>query len=123
MKLFSRLFAGAAILTQLVACGGGGGAGASSTGSTGSTGGTTATPTITIALTDKGTGEAVTSISPTAPAIASVTVKDATGAVVSSAIVTFTVADSSLATLTPTSGTALTNSSGVASIQVNAASI
>jgi hypothetical protein len=56
------------------------------------------------------------------PVTATATLRDANGALVQGAVVTFA-ATSSLVTLTPTSATALTNASGVASITLNAASI
>jgi len=56
------------------------------------------------------------------PVTATATLRDANGALVSGAVVTFA-ASSDLITFTPTSATALTNASGGASITVNSASI
>jgi hypothetical protein len=56
------------------------------------------------------------------PLTATATLRDANGALVQGAVMTFA-ATSSLVTFTPTSATALTNASGVASITLNAASI
>jgi hypothetical protein len=76
---------------------------------------TTATaPTITIVLTDPSSGATVTSVSSGASATVKATVRDATGAVVPSTVVTFST--TSAASMTPTSGTALTDSTGVATI-------
>lgn len=57
-----------------------------------------------------------------APQTATATLRDANGALVQNAVVTFA-ADSTLVVFTPTSATALTNSSGVASIILNAADV
>jgi hypothetical protein len=56
------------------------------------------------------------------PASVTATIRDAGGAVVQGAVVTFA-ATSGLVTFTPTSATALTNASGVATINLNATSI
>ena len=56
------------------------------------------------------------------PVTATATLRDANGALVSNAVVTFAAA-SSLVTFTPVSATALTNASGVASITLDAASV
>ncbi len=56
------------------------------------------------------------------PVTATATLRDANGALIQGAVVTFA-ATSSLVTFTPTSATALTDASGVASITLNAASI
>lgn len=55
-----------------------------------------------------------------APATVTVTLKDAAATAVPYAVVTFKVADPTLATLTPTNGTALTNASGIATITLTA---
>ena len=117
----------ALVISQLLGCVGGGGEGDVATGDGTSTGTTTTTttaaPKIVITLADKSTGAAVTSISPTAPAIATAKVTSSTGTGVSGAIVTFTIGNSALATLTPASGTVLTDASGMATIQIDAAGI
>ena len=56
------------------------------------------------------------------PVTATAIVRDATGALANGAVVTFA-ATSSLVTFTPTSATALTNASGIASVLLNAGSI
>ena len=88
------------------------------TSGTGSTTTTTTTPTITIALTDPATGLTTTST----PATVKATVLDANGVPAPNVVVAFTVADTTVATLTPSTGSALTNASGVATVTVNAAS-
>ena len=114
-------FACAAMLAlTLVGCGGGG---ASSTGAgTGGGGGTTSSAGITIALKDPVTGAARTSIAPDSDAVAEATVRDASGNPVAGVAVTFT-AGTGYSTFFPTAGTALTNSSGVASISLAAGSV
>lgn len=105
----------AAMTVLLASCGASG----TTTASTSSTSGTTAgAPSILIALTDPTTGLTTTST----PATAKATVVDANGAPVPNVVVTFTVADTTIATLTPSTGSALTNASGVATVTVNAAS-
>jgi hypothetical protein len=83
----------------------------SATGSSGSTG----TPSITLVLTDN-------VVSYGTPVTAYATLRDASGALVPNAVVSFA-ATSALVTFTPTSATALTNASGVAAISINAADI
>ena len=58
----------------------------------------------------------VTSVSNGTSATVKATLKDAAGAAVANTVVTFTLANASMATLTPSSGTTLTNASGVATI-------
>lgn len=112
-------FACAAMLAlTLVGCGGGG---ASSTG-TGGGGGTTSSAGITVSLKDPITGAARTSIAPDSSALAEATVRDSSGNPVSGVAVTFT-AGTGYSTFFPTAGTALTNSSGVASISLAAGSV
>lgn len=82
--------------------------------STGATG-------ISIALSNPLTGATVTNISTGNPAKVSVTLRDTSGAAVPNTVVTFATVDA-LAAMIPASGTALTDASGVASIQINAAS-
>jgi hypothetical protein len=114
MTRFSTEFLLAAALVLLAAC-------SNNTGGTGSstTGGTAtppvAEPTISMVLTDVASGGIVTSVSSGAPANVNATVKDATGAAVPNVVVTFST-DTTMATINPTSGTALTNGSGVATV-------
>jgi len=77
-------------------------------------------PTITFALTNAA-GAPVTSVSTGAPATVKATVKDAAGAAVANAVVTFST-DATLATITPAT-TALTDASGVATVTLNSAGL
>lgn len=76
---------------------------------------------VTVKLTDPATGAVVTNISWGKPARVTAAVKNATGAAVSSAVVTFNISEP-LATMTPSSGTALTDANGLASIQIDPSS-
>lgn len=121
LKLRSGLLAVG--LTMLIAaCGGGsGGSILQPPGGGGSGGGTdTAKPTVSLALTDV-TGAAKNVLVSGQPLTATAVVRDATGNPVSGVVVTFA-ADSALAVLTPSLGTALTNASGVATVQMAVAS-
>ncbi|KQC10654.1 MAG: hypothetical protein APR62_11625 [Smithella sp. SDB] len=77
------------------------------------TGGTTSSPTISLSVPNVTYGTPVT---------ATATVRNAGGTAIQGAVVTFS-ADSGLVVFTPTSATALTNASGVASVTVNATSV
>lgn len=79
-------------------------------------------PGVSVALLDPGTGNAVSSISPGSPAKVKATIRNAAGAGVANTVVTFSTS-ATLATMTPTTGTALTDASGVATIQIDAASL
>lgn len=105
-----------AMTAVLSGCGGGGASPSSTTGG-GTT--TTATPSITLTLTDPVTSVARTSVASGSPATLSATVKNASGNIVANAVVTFST-DATFGSFTPTSGTALTNSSGVATVTLNA---
>jgi len=122
------------VALALAGCGGGGGGGSSSncpnafsactvsSGSTSGSGGTTtAAPTVTVAIVD-GSGAATTTLPSSGSVTINATVKDAAGAVVPATVVTFTT-NLSLGAFNPPSGTALTNASGVATIQMSAASL
>jgi hypothetical protein len=85
------------------------------TAATGSSSSTTGTPSITLVIPDN-------VVSYGTPVIAYATLRDATGALVPNAVVSFA-ATSSLVTFTPASATALTNASGVAAISINSADI
>lgn len=108
-------------LALLAACGDGGTvAGGTTTTAAGGTPTTTATaPKLLIALTDSA-GVTVTSVTSSGPTTANATVLDAAGAPVPSAVVTFST-DAALVTLTPSTGSALTNSSGIATVTMNPA--
>lgn len=116
-RLISILFA--AIVFLVAGCSDNTGSTSSgSVGTTGGTIGTTAVPTLVLALTDT-SGTAVTTISAGYSAVVKATVKDETGAPAANAVVTFT---TSLGVMDPLSGTALTNSLGVASITLTGGS-
>lgn len=119
----------AALLSALLlsACGGGGGSAGTVGGSTGtgtSTGGTgttvTAAPTVTLAFTNV-SGASTTALGSAAPLTVKATVLDAAKKPVAGAIVTFAT-DNTLATFSPSAGTALTDVNGVASVTMRAAS-
>jgi hypothetical protein len=125
--------AGAHLLTlalalALSACGGGGGsAGATvgtGSGSSGTgTGGTTtpAAPTVTVAFVN-GSGQTTNSLSGANQLTVKATVLDKTGKPVPNAIVTFAT-DNNLAVFSPASGTALTDTTGVATVTMRASSL
>ncbi|MGX9463228.1 hypothetical protein ACWXWU_18630 [Shewanella sp. A14] len=96
----------------LVACGGGGGIT-----DDGSGGGTTPDPTISITLSIDND-----QISVAEPAFLNATVKDSTGAAVST-LVTFSLNNNEYGTFSPSTGEVVTDSSGVATIQLNTAEI
>lgn len=124
----------AALCAVLAACGGGGGStassplgtpGGTSTTATTSSTGTTSSSTTTATTTSEGTialSLSSNSITTGAPATVSATLTDANGAVVPGAIVSFTT-DPAYGVISPSSGTALTDSTGKASVLLNAASI
>lgn len=84
-------------------------------------GGPSGVPTLTIGLRDASNSQ-ITSISGGGVSTASATVLDADGKAVANRLVGF-VADASLVKLNPLSGSVLTNSNGVASIQISALSL
>lgn len=108
----------------LVGCGGGGGGGGGLPGGPtpggGSSGGgqVEADPSITLSLTDWESGAASSSLSIERPLRATARVLDAAGQPVPNVVVSFTSAPDSLAALVPDLGTALTDASGNASIQL-----
>jgi Invasin, domain 3 len=104
-----RAFFALVAFALLQACGGGGsGNSASSGGAT-----TPAAPTLTLSSSSS-------TISAASPATLTATFLNATGTPVSGAVVTFTTTGTGFGTFFPTGGTALTNSSGVATIALNA---
>ncbi|MES2832316.1 MAG: Ig-like domain-containing protein [Pseudomonadota bacterium] len=115
-------------------CGGGGGSPGTVSGSGGSggTGGGTGAPVVPVApvvvpapsiqLALLNGTTATTSVSATGATTASATVRDENGQLVAGKLVTFS-ADAALVTFSPSSGAVLTNSSGVATIQLSPASI
>ena len=120
----------AAGLVFLAGCGSQGDrATANTTGTTSTTGSTTSTTlaatvssgaTLTLALTSAA-GATVSSISSGAPATLKATLKNAAGAVVPNAVVTFS-SDGTLASISPTA-TALTDASGIATVTLSPATI
>jgi hypothetical protein len=115
---FTRVFrVGIAALSAIAiaACGGGGGSpGTTSTGNTGN-------GKIQIALSDAG-GTAKNTVSTGNPLIATVKVTDDFGTALKYKIVTFKVGDA-IATISPTSGTALTDENGLAQVSVISAGL
>jgi len=124
----------AALLAALLlsACGGGGGSpgapiGGSGSGSTGTggtgSGGTTvpASPTVTLGFSNAA-GASTVALSAAAPLTVKATVLGADKKPVPNAIVTFST-DATLATFSPSAGTALTDANGVASVTMRAASL
>lgn len=112
---------GGLLLVALVGCGGGGGSAGTpsggSAGSTNQTGTTTGTPTLVVEIRDA--NNAVTSsIGGSGISTASAKLLDAGGKPVTGKLVTFT-ADAALVKLSPASGAVLTDTNGVASIQIS----
>lgn len=110
---YVKLLMALLIACVLAACGGGGG-------NTGTPGGTPAIPTMALSLANS-SGTAVTSISLGEVFVARATLTTATGAVIANSVVTFAVADATMAQLSPAS--ALTNASGVAEVVIAPASL
>lgn len=112
------------VFAALTACGGGGAKAPDGSGGGGvGGGGTTAkAATLSISLVDPVTGTTKTSISSSSPGLVKVSAKTKEGNVASNVVVTFTT-NASLATLSPSSGTALTDSNGEASISISAADV
>jgi len=98
------------LMTLLSGCGGGG---ASATANAAAS-----TATLSIVLTDA-SGATISSVPAGGSATVTATAKDASGAPATNAVVTFTV-DAAYATFTPTTGTALTDASGKASVTLKA---
>lgn len=124
MKLTRRI-ASLLLAATVAACGGGGGSpgattGGSNGGSNGGSGTPTVDPAVTVTLVDSSSA-AVTSMAIGGSYAAKAVVTDKTGAAVAGRVVTFSVSNASLATLTPE--TALTDSSGVAQVTIAPASI
>ncbi len=103
----------------LSACGGGSGGSSSGVGGTGGGSGTTApppAPTLTLSLVD-GAGAAATQVNGNESITVRAVFANSAGDAVSGAVITF---NSSIGQLSPASGTALTDSSGVATITLGA---
>ena len=111
MMQLTRLLGGLLVATLIAACGGGGG-------SPGATGGSSATASATVTLdVVDASGVTVTTVSTSKSSFARAVVRDAGGTAVAGAVVTFG-ADAGLVSFVPQSGTALTDASGIALIQV-----
>lgn len=126
---FSKYLVGLTVAIALTACGGGGGsAGSTSTTAAGggaAGGGSVVTQPATAAMSMdilSGAGVSTRSISAIEISKVSVVLKDAAGKPVPGAVVTFTEKSGSLLTIAPVSKTALTDVSGVASVEIRAAS-
>ncbi|TRZ98469.1 MAG: hypothetical protein D4R84_03640, partial [Rhodocyclaceae bacterium] len=115
----SPLAAGATSITATATVDGGPAVGSASFSVTASNVGV---PGVSVALTDPSTGNAVSSISPGSPAKVKATIRNASGSGVPNTVVTFSTT-STLAAMTPSTGTALTDAAGVATIQIDAASL
>ena len=127
---FSKCLVGFAMIIALTACGGGGGnpgsTGSTPSGNTGTTTGTGTTPQLAKASMTldvlSGAGVSTNSISAIEISKVSIVLKDATGKPVPGSVVTFAEKGGSLLTISPGSKTALTDASGVASVEIRAAS-
>jgi hypothetical protein len=121
MMQFMRILCGMLFAALMTACGGGGGsAGTVPGGGTSNPGTSTATASVTASIVD-GAGAAATAVTLGGAFSAKATVKDKAGLPVADRLVTFKVSNSSLALLSP--DTALTNSAGVATVSISAASL
>ena len=127
MSIFKRV-AALGVAAAMAACGGGGsGAGTSpfgsGSGSSGGSGGGGSTPAAYIITVDvQRAGAATTQVGTSETVQAVAVVRASSGAVVEGAVVTFGETGPSLITLAPVSGTALTNASGSASVDLTGAS-
>jgi protocatechuate 3,4-dioxygenase beta subunit len=113
------LLAGVFGLAGLLAGCGGGGASGSSDDTDGSGGGSSAEASLTLTMTDPSTGNESNSLASGSPLTLTALVRDSDGAVVPNAVVTFTT-DAEYGVFSPSSGTALTNASGIASLTLSA---
>lgn len=118
------------VAVVVAACGGGSGTDLSGVtpglpgtgGDSGSGGGTsTASPSVTLTIVDQASGQATSSVSTANPAVARALVKNASGAPVANALVQFTSSGASAITFSP-AATALTDSSGLASVTLTPSS-
>ena len=107
---------------MMTACGGGGGSPGTTSGTTpGSGAAPVATASVTVSLVNA-SGQPANSVSAAAPLTAKALIKDASGALVANALVTFA-ADNTLAVLAPSSGATLSDANGVASVTLRPASL
>lgn len=120
----SRLLVCAVMAVALSACGGGGGSpgsGSSTPVTPGNPSNPVQSPTVTMSIVD-GNGAAITALSGGQSATVRATVKTAAGAIAPNVIVKFTVSDP-LIVFTPESGSALSDATGVAVINIKPASV
>lgn len=119
--MMKRLLGGFAIfaVASLVGCGGGGGS-SLYTGSGGGSGGNGNAQAYTMAVDVQRSGGSTTQVSSSETVQAVATVRSAGGAPVEGVVVTFAESGPSLLKLAPTSGTALTDAAGRATIDLNA---
>ncbi|HSH89202.1 MAG TPA: hypothetical protein VK996_04405 [Ramlibacter sp.] len=121
MMQLIRLVGALLLAALMTACGGGGGsAGTTVVGGGGGSGTTLGTPTVALEMVD-GAGAPTSVVTASGVVYAKATVKNGNGVVSAGQVVTFT-SDGSLVKFLPISGTALTDSSGVAMVQVQPAS-
>jgi Bacterial Ig-like domain (group 1). len=112
MRLIGCFIIALAMVILLAACSGNGFSGGNSAGS----GGTASGVETALSLTNATTGASTTEISANAPGRATATLKDVqTGSPIASAVVTFS---TTLATINPSAGTAVTDSNGQASVEL-----
>ena len=125
------LFVSVLLAVTLTACGGGNGSAGKPVGSTTSSGssgsgtsgsGTTSTTGSIAMKLVSNSGCTANTVTTTCPLTATATLTDATGAAIPNAVVTFS-NSLSLTVLSPTTGSTLTNSSGVATVQVATAGV
>jgi hypothetical protein len=114
MMQFTRLLCGLLFATLLAACGGGGGSPGATTGSSANA----KTMTVALDVVDAN-GAPVSTVGTAQSTFARATVKDSFGNPVAGTVVTFT--SDGLVTFFPASGTALTDATGVALVQVKPA--
>lgn len=105
------------VAMSFAGCGGGGvGGGSSGSGSSGgSNTGTVGAASLSATLIDPSTGNANNTLTSGTPLVLTALIKDENGAVVPNVVVTFTT-DANYGAFSPASGTALTNSSGIATV-------
>ena len=122
MMQFMRVLCGVVFAALVTACGGGGGSPGTTVvgGSTGTGTVPLGTPTVVVSVVDAAGNKSAT-INLGASSTAKAVVTDKAGAPVASRLVTFSVSNSSIASVSPT--TALTDASGVAQAAIQAASV
>jgi len=120
MLRFIKMLGGALLAGTLAACGGGGGSPGTTTGAPTTPVPTTGTPTLTLSIVDA-SGQAASSVTAGGAFSARATVRSGSGATVANRLVTFSLSDANIATLTP--ATALTDANGTAQIGISPSSI